>query len=89
MLHNVTRTSAAVCANFSTRINAGVNACVHVVADDRAELSSSCVDQLAIDHRTMIGSIVTEVGGNGASAKIDFFADDRVADIRQVTDGRV
>ncbi len=82
VLNDITRSSATVRSDFSSWINAGVNAGVNGVANDGSEFPPSSIDQLAIDHRTMIRAIVTEIGRDCASAKIDFFANDRVANIR-------
>lgn len=66
-----------------------MDAGVDVIADDRAELESSGVDQLASDHRAVMRPIVAVVRGDGASTQIDFFSDEGITDKGQMSDRRV
>lgn len=66
-----------------------MDACVHVVTDDGAEFEAFGIEQLAIDHGAVMGTVMTEIRGDGACAEIDLGSDDRVPDERQVADGGV
>ena len=71
---------------FSAGINGSVDAGVNVIANDGAELATSGIDQLISHSCAMIFPIVPQVGRDGARAKVDFVADDRITHVRKMAD---
>lgn len=89
VVHDHAGARAGVRPEFAARVDAGVDPGVHEVAHDRAELAPAGVDQHAVHLRPVILAVVPQVGHRRARAPVDLLADDGIAAVAEVADGRL
>ena len=74
-------------SEFTAGVERGVDAGVNASADDGSEFTAAGVDDDAVDFGAVIGSIMAEIGGDGAGTEVGFDVDVGVADIAEVSNG--